>query len=407
MTMNDSSIGAGEGAIGRFIVAIGRRLLPENLKGSLALTLPSGRIVKLGRAGTGIDADLTLLNWRPVLASITRASVGFSESYVDGHWTSSDPALLIRFYLQNRKPLDDASKPVFFQSLMDRFWHMRRDNSKAGSKRNIAEHYDLGNRFYELWLDPSMTYSSGFFTSSAETLEESQHAKNRIVIEALEIEQGHDVLEIGCGWGGFAEAAGKAGARVRGITLSEEQLAYAKQRLNAAGLSDNCAVHLEDYRDTKGLYDRIVSIEMVEAVGEAHWPHYFQTLRDRLKPGGIAVIQAITIAPENFLAYRRQVDFIQRHIFPGGMLPTDNIMRDHARSHGLAFELQKSFGLSYARTLREWSDRFEAKWPEITKLGFDDRFRRLWRYYLAYCEAGFDECAIKVGIYCLRKPVAN
>ena len=402
--MTPEITGAGEGIIGRLVVAVGRRLMPKHLEGSLALTLPSGRVIQLGTPGTGIDADLQLKNWRPVFSSITRASVGFSESYLDNHWTSSDPAQLIRFYLQNRKPLDQAGEPVFFLNLMDRLWHLRRDNSKAGSRRNIAEHYDLGNAFYEEWLDPSMTYSSGYYKTGTTALEDSQTDKYRLVLDALELEQGHNVLEIGCGWGGFAEAVGHAGARVRGITLSEEQLAYSKNRLRTAGLAEDCQVHLEDYRDTKGVFDRIASIEMVEAVGEAHWPAYFKTLRDRLKPGGIAVIQAITIAPENYEASRSQADFIQRYVFPGGMLPTGAIMRREAEAQGLSFEEHKTFGHSYAQTLREWRKRFEAKWPEIAKLGFDARFRRLWRYYLAYCEAGFEEQAINVGVYRMRKP---
>jgi cyclopropane-fatty-acyl-phospholipid synthase len=402
--MTTDITGAGEGPLGRFIVAIGKRLMPRELKGSLVLTLPSGRAITLGTPGEGIDADLALDNWRPVVSSVARASLGFSEAYLDGHWHSSDPAKLIRFYLQNRNPLDGAGHKVFFQSVIDRIWHLRRDNSKNGSRRNIAEHYDLGNEFYQHWLDPTMTYSSGRYAGGTETLEASQHAKYRLILDALEIEQGHDVLEIGCGWGGFAEAAGRAGAKVRAITLSAEQLAYTRNRLETAGLASDCAVHLEDYRDTKGAFDRIASIEMIEAVGEARWPHYFETLRTRLKPGGVAVIQAITIAPENYEGYRRRVDFIQRYVFPGGMLPTDAIMRDQAHSQGLTFERHESFGQCYARTLKDWRERFEAKWPEIAGLGFDNRFRRLWRYYLAYCEAGFAEKAINVGVYRLRRP---
>ena len=243
------------------------------------------------------------------------------------------------------------------------------------------------------------------FDTPANSLEAAQRLKYARVMDALELKPNNRILEIGSGWGGFAEeAVRQRKASVRGITLSKEQLAYAEQRIAKAGLGKKCSFHFEDYRDTKGVYDRIASIEMIEAVGEAHWPTYFRTLYDRLKPGGVAAIQGITIAEANYDAYRAGVDFIQRYVFPGGMLLTKTIMKEQASRAGLILERVETFGQSYATTLRMWHERFEAVWPEVSKLGFDEKFRRVWKLYLAYCEAGFAESVVDVGIYKLRKP---
>jgi cyclopropane-fatty-acyl-phospholipid synthase len=251
-----------------------------------------------------------------------------------------------------------------------------------------------------------MTYSSAIFDSKANSLEAAQRQKYAHVLDAAEVKKGSKVLEIGCGWGGFAEEAAKRGAEVHGITLSKEQLAFANQRLADAKLDDKAKMHFEDYRDTKGTFDAIASIEMIEAVGEPHWPIYFKTLFNRLKPGGAAAIQGITILESNFDSYRNGVDFIQRYVFPGGMLLTKDIMREQAAKAGLLLEKIECFGLSYAETLRQWRVRFEAAWPKIVPLGFDERFRKLWTLYLCYCEAGFAEGLIDVGIYKIRKPVS-
>jgi cyclopropane-fatty-acyl-phospholipid synthase len=333
-----------------------------------------------------------------------RAQLGFFERYLAGDVESKDPTSFFRFYLQNRTGLDGASKGVFFPSFMDKIWHRKRDNNKAGSKDNIASHYDLGNEFYKLWLDDTMTYSAALFDGKANSLESAQRLKYARVMEAAEVKPGSRVLEIGCGWGGFAEEAAKSGAEVYGITLSIEQLAFAQERLRAAKLQDKASLHFEDYRDTKGLFDAIASIEMIEAVGEAHWPTYFRTLFQRLKPGGAAAVQGITILEQNYESYRGGVDFIQRYVFPGGMLLTKDIMRDQAQKAGLLLEKFECFGQSYAETLRQWRLRFEAAWPKIIPLGFDERFRKLWTLYLCYCEAGFAEGIIDVGIYKIRKP---
>jgi cyclopropane-fatty-acyl-phospholipid synthase len=392
-----------DGLLGSLIVRIAGKLIPKNLRGSLRLTLPSGREIVLGTPGTGHDANLTLHNFKVLWTGMRRAQLGFFESYMDGDIDSDEPAAFMRFYLDNRAAIDGAGTGLFFPSWFDKLWHKRRENTKTGSRKNIAEHYDLGNAFYKLWLDETMTYSSAVFDGNGNSLEAAQRLKYHRVMQALELKKGDSVLEIGSGWGGFAEEAGKAGAAVRGITLSTEQLAYAKERMEKAGLARACDFHLEDYRDTKGVFDRIASIEMIEAVGEAHWPSYFRTLFERLKPGGIAAIQGITIEESNYDSYRNGVDFIQRYIFPGGMLLTKQIMKQQAEMAGLVLERAETFGQNYATTLRMWRDRFEAAWPEVSKLGFDERFRRMWRLYLAYCEAGFAEKIIDVGIYRLRK----
>jgi cyclopropane-fatty-acyl-phospholipid synthase len=254
-------------------------------------------------------------------------------------------------------------------------------------------------------LDSQVVYSSALYSESTQSLEETQQAKLGAILERLEIEPGMSLLEFGFGWGALAlRAARDRGASVTGITLSQEQFAYASEKAKSEGLEDACCFRMEDYRDTQGQFDRLVSVEMIEAVGEERWPRYFRTIHDRLKPGGIAVLQAITIGEEHFPNYRRKTDFIQRYIFPGGMLPTKTIIAEQAEQAGFHFEQVMNFGSSYARTLREWRRRFEACWAEIEPLGFDTQFRRKWEYYLAYCEAGFLENVIDVGLYRLIRP---
>ena len=394
-----------DGILGKLIIAAAKRLLPSEFKGSLELTLPSGQMIVIGGQNPGEKADLKLKNFKVVWAGMRRAQLGFFERYMAGDVESRDPTAFFRFYLQNRSGLDGAGRGLFNASFFDKLWHKKRDNNKDRSKDNIAAHYDLGNAFYKLWLDDTMTYSSAIFDSKTNSLEAAQRLKYAHVLDAAEIKKGSRVLEIGCGWGGFAEEAAKRGAEVHGITLSKEQLAFANQRLAKAKLDDKAKMHFEDYRDTKGTFDAIASIEMIEAVGEPHWPTYFKTLFNRLKPGGAAAIQGITILESNYEGYRNGVDFIQRYVFPGGMLLTKDIMRDQAAKAGLLLEKIECFGLSYAETLRQWRVRFEAAWPKIVPLGFDERFRKLWTLYLCYCEAGFAEGLIDVGIYKIRKPV--
>ncbi len=396
--MSSESFADREGPIAHLISAIGARLLPKDIAGGLRLTLPSGTTHDIGFERPGIDCDLQLKNFKPVWSAIRRGAVGFAESYMAGDLDSSDITAVMRFYLLNRHALDRAGKPVFFKSVVDRLYHLMRPNTRTGARRNISAHYDLGNDFYAQWLDPSMTYSSAYFGRGAQTLEEGQADKYRLVLDALELERPSAILEIGCGWGGFAEVAAGQGHRVTGLTISAEQLQFAKARLG-----DKAELRFEDYRDHMGSYDGIASIEMIEAVGEKNWPSYFGVLRDRLKPRASAAVQAITMDERFFPDYRSSADFIQRYIFPGGMLLTREILAEQAARAGLTCEKVETFGQDYARTLAAWRERFEAAWQAIAAMGFDDAFRRRWRYYLCYCEAGFAEAAIDVGVYRFRR----
>ena len=290
-------------------------------------------------------------------------------------------------------------------SLLNRLYHRLRKNSRRGSRRNISQHYDLGNDFYGRWLDPSMTYSSALYEYPEQSLVEAQIAKYKRISELAGLKREDRILEIGCGWGGFMEhAAAHTGCDVHGITLSQEQLIYANERMARQNLEQRAEATLTDYREASGEYDAIVSIEMLEAVGEAHWPRYFRTLRRRLKPGASAVIQVITIADDGYDSYRRRTDFIQRHVFPGGMLPCPKVLQKQASNAGLMLDHEETFGSSYARTLAAWRESFCSAWPAIARQGFDERFRRLWQYYLSYCETGFRSGSIDVGIYRFRKP---
>ncbi|MEZ5878615.1 MAG: cyclopropane-fatty-acyl-phospholipid synthase family protein [Tepidamorphaceae bacterium] len=336
--------------------------------------------------------------------AMLRGKLGFAESYMTGDIEISDLTALFRFFLRNEDRFAEAGRSFFKVRLPDRLFHKRRHNSRKNSRRNISAHYDLSNAFFALWLDPRMIYSSALYEDQDETLDEAQRNKIARIIELLDIRPGHNVLEIGCGWGALARQIAIEGrAHVTGITLSREQLVHCRDEAERLEIPDKCIFRIEDYRETEGTFDRLVSIEMIEAVGEEYWPEYFATLRDRLAPEGAAVIQAITMAEEHYDAYRNGTDFIQRYIFPGGMLPTEKAIRTHAEAAGLVIDHAESFGSSYAQTLREWRRRFEEAWPKIEKLGFDNRFRRLWRYYLTYCEAGFEEGVIDVGLYRLRR----
>jgi cyclopropane-fatty-acyl-phospholipid synthase len=388
--------------VDRFVLAQCRRLLVGIETDRLTLEMPSGISETFGTAATA-SVRLKLNDYSVFWKSVRRGSIGFGEAYMAGNIETDDLVGLLRFFLNNKSALMHAGNGYFRPRLPDRITHRRRTNSKVGSRKNIAAHYDLGNAFYAHWLDPSMTYSSAYFADDRMSLEEAQAAKYARVLQALEMIPGQRLLEIGCGWGGFAETAAGAGAHVTGITLSNEQLSYATKRLQAASLSRQTSLQFQDYRDTAGTFDRIASIEMIEAVGEEHWPAYFRTLADRLAPGGIAAVQAITIRPEIFEIYRRKPDFIQLYVFPGGMLLTEEAMAAQAAAVGLTYERVETFRHSYARTLALWRDQFLNAWPEISALGFDLRFKRMWEYYLCYCEAGFDAGTIDVGIYRFRK----
>jgi len=388
----------------RLIFAGCARALSGLRRGSLELSLPGGgRRVFHGRSD-GVHASIQLNNFGVFWKSLRRGTVGFAESYIDGDFETPNLADLFRFFLDNKPDLEDAGRGWFKVRRHDKKFHRRRRNSVRGAKRNITDHYDLGNEFYAQWLDETMTYSSAYFTAPEQPLAAAQRAKYDKVLAALGESADGRLLEIGCGWGGFAEAAGRRGAQVDGITISQRQLDYARARMDAAGLSNICRIEERDYRHTSGQYDGVVSIEMIEAVGEEHWPRYFQVIYDRLRRGGHAVLQCITISDDFFETYRRQVDFIQRYIFPGGMLPSRAIIGREARHAGLDLDAVETFGQSYARTLWAWRDNFHARWPSIHALGFDERFCRLWDYYLTYCAVGFERGTINVGLYKLTKP---
>ncbi|NOT71610.1 MAG: class I SAM-dependent methyltransferase [Hyphomicrobium sp.] len=376
----------------------------ETTRGRLDVILPSGLHVMLGRDATP-PARVTLHTYRAIWRLATRGSIGLAESYMRSEIDTPDLACVLRFCIKNYNSLEQAGGGVFKPRFSDILWHRRRNNTRQGSRRNIAAHYDLGNAFYALWLDPGMTYSSAIFRSREQTLSAAQDEKYRVVLDQLDLKRGDTLLEIGCGWGGLAERAIGRGAHVTGLTLSAEQLSFARQRLAAKGCAANADLRFQDYRDTDGTFDAIASVEMIEAVGEAHWPDYFAALAKCLKPGGSAAVQAITIDERFFEAYRRHTDFIQRYIFPGGMLPTVTRMREEAVRAGLTFETVEQFGQSYAHTLDAWRERFRARWPEIQALGFDERFRRMWEYYLSYCEVGFESGDVNVGIYRMTKPL--
>lgn len=388
-----------------------QQLLDRLACGSLRVRLPGQTdAVTLQAQGTlpGPSAELVLHRWRALWRLASGGDIGLAEAYRDDDWSTPDLTALLELGARNEAAWQGASAAAGPWRWAQRALHRLRDNTRRGSRRNIASHYDLGNDFYRAWLDEDMVYSSGIYRTPGDTLAQAQAAKLSRVAELLQLpeapEAGSDcrVLEIGCGWGALACALAQRGATVRGLTLSTEQLAHARERAQREGLQDRVNLHLQDYRDETGRHDRIVSIEMIEAVGEAWWPTYFATLRDRLQPGGVAVIQAITIADEAFESYRRGADFIQHLVFPGGMLPSPGVLQREAARAGLVIEHAETFGSSYARTLVDWRHRFEAAWPRIAPLGFDERFRRLWRYYLCYCEAGFNTGRVDVGLYRLR-----
>jgi len=386
----------------RFVVS----LLHKLEHGTLTVQFPDGQIAQFGRAYDGNrHVTLNLKNWQIYRAVLKSGDIGFAESYIAGHWTSSSLAGLIELITRNRAQLEDVIYGTWWGNLLYRIKHFLNRNSKAGSKKNIHAHYDIGNDFYRLWLDPSMTYSSALFSGDqVDNLHDAQQTKYRRILQQLNLKADAKVLEIGCGWGGFAEMATRdAQAHVTGLTLSTEQLHFARERLQRAGLRARSDLQIQDYRDAHGDYDAIASIEMFEAVGEDYWPGYFACLQRNLKRGGRACVQSIVIADELFDRYRKGTDFIQQYIFPGGMLPSIEIFQKLAREHGLEVIDTFTFGLDYARTLLEWRQTFMEKLNEVKAQGFDDEFIRTWEFYLAYCEAGFRAGNIDVAQFTLVK----
>lgn len=377
-----------------------KKLLKRITTGSITIELPDGTRLDAHGARVGPYAVLRLARWRPLLRLFTQGDLGLARSYRDGDWSSPDLTALLELGIANDSSWGDSFIGTAFARRVLRLFHAANANTRRGSRRNIAAHYDLGNRFYSQWLDSSMLYSSALYRQKHQSLEAAQAAKLERICELLDLQSlppGARVLEIGCGWGALAVAmAQRSDIHVTALTLSKEQLAHAQERVASAGLSDRIELRLQDYRDVEGQFDRIVSIEMIEAVGERYWPIYFDTLRSRLKPGGHAVLQAITIDDEVFKQYRQTPDFIQTFIFPGGMLPSVAALHEQAERTGMKLVSNEAFGSSYARTLVEWRERFFARWSEIEPLGFDAAFKRLWHYYLCYCEAGFNAGRVDV-----------
>ncbi len=379
-----------------------RRLIGRIRHGRLTVITPNGERI-VGEGAPGEEATLHLRTWRALTRVLTASDIGFAQAVIDGDCSSPDFVALLRLFDRNMSALGGAAASFGPARWLLRLAHAARANTRAGSARNIMAHYDLGNAFFAAWLDRSMSYSSAIYHDDADTLEAAQARKLDRIVELLQLKGGERALEIGCGWGGLARRILAAGiGSLDALTISPAQAEFAREQINASGEPERARVWLKDYRDIVGVYDRIVSIEMCEAVGEKFLPLYFETLARALRAGGRAVIQVITIADARLSAYRDTPDFIQRYIFPGGFLPSDTLLRERFAGAGLKLAGAETFGHSYALTLAEWRRRFHANWGRIAALGFDDRFRRLWDYYLCYCEAGFREQTIDVGLYALE-----
>jgi cyclopropane-fatty-acyl-phospholipid synthase len=382
------------------------QLLQRLVQGSLTLQLPDGSVQRFGQT-EGPHASMKLNNWNVCGATLKSGDIGFAETYIAGDWTTPNLPALLSLMVANRREVEDMVYGSWLGRLAYRVKHLLNRNSRTNSRKNIHAHYDLGNPFYRLWLDETMNYSSAWFESADQPMESAQHAKVRRALRLAGVQPGDRVLEIGCGWGALAEkATTEFDASVVGVTLSTEQLDFANQRMQRIGRADRADLRLQDYRDIHDApFDAICSIEMVEAVGREYWPTYFQTVARLLKPGGRACIQSIVIDDAHFERYIKGTDFIQQYIFPGGCLPCPREFRAQAALAGLEVVDEFAFGPDYARTLSIWRERFLHEQERVLQLGFDQRFLRIWEFYLAYCEAAFEQASIDVVQYTLRKPV--
>lgn len=386
LALNDPELRAAPAAF-RTAVSISRRNWDF---GVLTFVLPSGRELRIEGRAPGPHGRLVVKDFRFVSRVLAAADIGFGEGYMAGEWDTPDLAALLEVFTLNFDRLEKLVEGNPLMRALNFLAHAFNRNSKAGSRRNIYAHYDLGNTFYECWLDASMTYSSAKYEQPGQRLAEAQRNKYLSLARQIDLQPGHHVLEIGCGWGGFAEFAAKEiGAKVTGVTISPSQFEFAKQRLFNLGLAESAEIRLVDYRDIQGRFDRVASIEMFEAVGEAYWPAYFEKIREVLAPGGRAGLQIITIRDDLFKVYRQRSDFMRKYIFPGGMLPSETRLREETAKAGLEWGTITRFGQDYGETLAEWASRFDGAWGQINALGFDERFRRLWSFYLRYCEAAF------------------
>ena len=385
-------------------------LLQRLQHGTLHVQWPDGRVEQFGSApasGKSLNATLHLHSYAPLTQALKSGDIGFAESYIAGEWTTNNLADLLQLLVANRRDMDELIFGSWLGRLYYRVRHLLHRNTRSNSKKNIHAHYDLGNAFYELWLDPTMNYSSAWFDNDhAKPMAEAQTAKVRRALRMVDAKAGDRILEIGCGWGALAELGGtEFGAHMSGVTLSHEQLAFANQRMQKLGLDSTSSLRLQDYRDIDdGPYDAICSIEMLEAVGQEYWDTYFESVARLLKSGGKACVQTIVIDDALFDRYVKSTDFIQQYIFPGGCLPCPREFRAHAERAGLKVVDELAFGLDYAETLRRWRHQFMADKAQVLQLGFDERFIRIWEFYLAYCEAAFDQHNTDVIQFTLLKP---
>jgi cyclopropane-fatty-acyl-phospholipid synthase len=378
----------------RTVIAIARR---NWRAGTLTFILPGGEEIRIEGEEPGPDGRLIVRDYNFVKRVLASADIGFGEGFMAGEWDTPDLSQLLEAFTVNFDRLERLVTGNPLLRWLNVLGDLLRANSRRGARRNIHAHYDLGNAFYARWLDPSMTYSSARFEAPGESLAQAQRNKYARIAGDIDLRAGHHVLEIGCGWGGFAEFAAKEiGAKVTGLTISPAQFEFARKRLFDQGLAEKADIRLMDYRDIDETFDRVASIEMFEAVGEPYWPRYFAKVRDALSPGGRAGLQVITIRDELFAVYRHRSDFLRKYIFPGGMLPSETRLREETQKAGLEWRSIARFGQNYADTLAEWARCFESAWDDIRGLGFDERFRRLWRFYLSYCEAGFRAARIDV-----------
>jgi cyclopropane-fatty-acyl-phospholipid synthase len=409
MTALDSSLAVARRestpASGRLLFA----LLERTECGALTVTTPDGFVRRFGtgapmgtHSGVPTEASLSLRDWKVCSDVITGGDIAFAEGYMDGRWDTSDLCALLTVVAFNQRALEAAFYGQWWRQLALRLKHFLHSNSRRRSRKNVVAHYDLGNDFYRLWLDPTMTYSAALFDGDASrSLVSAQNAKYVRILRQLRVPPGAHVLELGCGWGGFAEAAARAGLRVTAVSLSDAQTAYARERITRAGLTQQVEFRIQDYRDVTGRFDGLASIEMFEAVGERYWPEYFRTVENALLPGARAAIQTITISDQRFERYRQTSDFIQQYIFPGGMLPAPSRFAEEASAAGLAIDAVYRFGHDYAETLRRWLGAFDANVDAVRAQGFDQRFIRCWRFYLAYCVAAFVSETTDVAQYTL------
>jgi len=399
------SSGKGNNYVPSRAMRMALNILSNIQTGKFDVTLPDGSLRRFEGKQTGPYAAIRIHRDRVARRFLTKGKLGFCEAYLDGDWSSPDLTALFDLFLKNTHYMHNTLQGRKWVRFLSYLMHIARPNSKSGSRKNIYAHYDIGNKFYESWLDPSMTYSSAYFGDGITDLYQAQERKYAEIVSRLNLKPEHHVLELGCGWGGFAEYAAKnVGCKVTAITISQAQYEYAVQRIHKTGLVDKVEIRLQDYRDVSGQFDRISSIEMFEAIGEKYWPVFFKKLDNLLKPGGQAVFQIITIKDKDFDSYRKSADYIQYYIFPGGMLPSKKALSKCLDKHGFIKGDTLCFGKDYACTLKIWSQRFQKAWPNLQSDKMNERFKRLWEQYLSYCEAGFRNGNIDVIMQTIKKP---